>query len=40
MSVDKVHQLVNFLPNPDLLVGVNRQPLLDFIDLPTLALIQ
>ena len=38
MGVDEVHKLINLFPDPNLFVGLNRQPFLDLIDISALNL--
>ena len=36
MGVDEIHKLVDLFPDPNLFVGLNRQPFLDLIDISAL----
>ena len=38
MGVDEVHKLVDLFPDPNLFIGLNRQPFLDLIDISGLDL--
>ena len=40
MRIDKIHQIVNILPDPYLLISLHRQLLLDLVDIPRLSLIK
>ena len=31
MSIDEIHEFINFLPDSDLFIGIHRQSLFDFI---------
>ena len=40
MCVDKVHQLINFFSDPDLLICLHCQSLFDLVHMPILGLIE